>query len=123
MANKVNRSRIKRSPNKIIKLSQGESLLIWRRREGWNQGKAAKYYNVSLFSYKLAEYSQSPNFKYKKVSLGELSAPEKCLIYRKRSKKTQKQVAKELGICRYWLRLQEQGVQPCNKLLAHWEAY
>lgn len=123
MAKKASGSRAKGNIDKTVKLSQGEALLIWRRRKGWNQGKAAKYYKLSLFNYKLAEYGLLRGFCFDEVlnNIGLLHSHEECLIYRKRSKKTQKQVAHELGVCRYWLRLQEKGVQSCDKLLAHWE--
>jgi hypothetical protein len=101
-------------------LTPGEQLLIWRRRMGWNQSLAAAHYGVSLFNYKLAEYDKPREFKYKKYNF-TLRPYEKCLIYRKRSGKKQKEVAKEFGIGRYWLRLQEIGEVKCVKLLDWWE--
>lgn len=104
------------------RLSPGEALLLWRRRQGWNQAKAAKHFKVSLFTLKLAEYDRMPYFKYdlEQQSI-KLNPNERCLIYRKRAKKTQVQVAKEIGCGREWLRLQEKGRVPCDSLLKYWE--
>lgn len=87
---------------------------------GWNQTQAANYFKVSLFKFKLAEYDKAPDFKYKKLKF-TLRPEEKCLLYRKRSKKSQSQIAKELDIGRYWLRLQETGIVSPEKLLQYWE--
>ncbi len=104
------------------RLSPGESLLIWRRRKGWNQGEAARYYKVSLALYKSAEYDMLESFKVKhKVLHLSLTDPEKCLLYRRRDGRTQLEVAKALGIGREWMRLQELGKVPCGKLLRYWQ--
>lgn len=115
----IKRRRTKTNFNE--KLNPGEKLLIWRRRLDWNQAQAAEYYNCSLFQYKLAEYNSAKNFKYKNITLGSLSPWEICLLYRKRAGKTQLQTGKELGVGRYWIRLQEMGEVPCTRLLEFWE--
>lgn len=103
------------------RLTPGELLLIWRRRTGWNQLEAAQYYKVSIFHYKLAEYDKAKDFPYNKKIQITLRPYEKCLLYRKRSKKSQSEIASLLNIGRYWLRLQETGKIPCTKLLEFWE--
>lgn len=117
MENKIKRQRIKSS---IEELTQGEKLVLWRRRKNWDQVKAAKYYKVSYFRYKLCEYDRA-SIDVSHIDLGSLQDHEKCLIYRKRSGKIQTQIAKEFGIGREWLRMQEQGTVPCSKLLTWWE--
>lgn len=116
---KIERLRIKRNFNE--KLTPGETLLIWRRRMEWTQAEAANYYGVSIFRLKLAEYDKAKDFPYKNNLKITLRPNEKCLLYRKRAKLTQPQVATEFGIGRYWLRLQETGKVPCARLLSWWE--
>lgn len=123
MENTAKRSRTTRIINKVLKLTSGEKLLLWRRRIGWNQKQAAKYYAVSVYNYKLAEYDKLKHFPYK-ISDFKLLPPlhdyEKCLIHRKRSGLTQPAAAKQIGYGRYWLRLQETGKVSCEKLLVWW---
>ncbi len=120
METKNKRKRITGNLDK--ELTPCEILLLWRRRLDWNQEDAAKYFGVSLFNYKLAEYGKAKSFNYPKLSHPmSLSPWEKCLIYRKRSGKTQKEIATKIGVGRYWLRLQEMGTVPCQKLLNFWE--
>ena len=113
----------KNSPT--IKLEPFENLLIWRRRIGWRQLQAAKYFKISLYDYKMTEYGKLSIDKLKNIGPADLSWEltdnERCLIYRKRKNKTQLEVAKDIGICRSWLRSQESGVVPCTQLLKHWE--
>jgi hypothetical protein len=89
---------------------------------GWDQVTAANFYNVSYFNYKLAEYDRAEKFEYKPIKLVGLGPNDICILYRKRAKKTQFQVAQEMGIGREWVRLQELGKVPCTKLLAWWES-
>lgn len=121
MATKTKRCRTKRINNKKLVPTPGELLLVWRRRLKWNQTQAAKYYKVSIFNYKLAEYDKLKNFKYEEFKFWPLHDYEKCVIYRKRSGKTQIELGRELGVGRYWIRLQELGSVPCRKLIAYWE--
>lgn len=87
---------------------------------GWNQLEAADHHNVSLFKYKLAEYDKTKDFLYKQLKFN-LEPYEKCLLFRKRSGKTQSEVSTAMGCGRFWLRLQETGKVPCDKLLDFWE--
>lgn len=103
------------------RLSPGEALLVWRRRMGWNQIEAAEHFGVSLFKYKLAEYDKAEDFPYRSNLKITLKPHEKCLLYRKRSGKTQPEAAHDFGMGRFWLRLQEKGEIACDRLLAHWE--
>lgn len=119
MEDKVKRLRV--AANFDGSLSPGETLLLWRRRMGWNQLEAATHFKVSIFTLKLAEYDKARNFKYRKNIKIALRDYEKCLIHRKRSGLTQEEVAKQVGVGRYWLRLQEKGDVPCKKLLEFWE--
>jgi DNA-binding XRE family transcriptional regulator len=116
---KTKRSGTPRSLNS--ELTPGEKLLVWRRRKGWDQTRAAKHYKVSIFTLKLAEYGKAKNFPYKPDLEILLEDHEKCFIYRKRSKKTQPQLAREYGCGKFWIQLQEHGKVDCSKLLKWWE--
>lgn len=121
MENKVKRSGTERNLNKELILTDGEILLLWRRRKGWKQATAAKYYKLSLYNYKMAEYDNLKNFRLKDTNIYPLKLYERCLIYRKRSGKKQSEIAVLLNVGRYWIRLQETGKVPCAKLSAYWE--
>lgn len=118
MENKIKQRRTKEKDT----LHAHESLLIWRRRKNWTQGKAAKHFGLSVFKYKQAEYYTVSGFKYEEhYKFSELSDSEKCLIYRKRAQITQCQLAMILGMSRHGLRLQENGKVKNTKLLNYWE--
>ena len=121
MENKTKQQRTERDISET--LTNGEILMLWRRRRGWNQIDSANYHGVSIFKLKLAEYDKSKDFKYRNFKLGQLSPHEKCLIYRKRNGITQTQLCQILECSREWLRLQESGIVSCSKLLAFWENY
>lgn len=97
-----------------------EKLLLWRRRKNWGQVKAAAHFDVAVFVYKQTEYGRMHGFKPPRINLGPLRKHEKCFIYRKRSGKTQKEIARQVGCSVYWLRLQELGKVPAPMLIAYW---
>lgn len=125
MASKINRSRTSRNSNKELILTPGEILFLWRKRAELNQSKAAKQFGCSIFNYKKAEYDEATaDFNYMKVYPLPQGTPymnEKCIIYRKRAKKFQHEVADEMGVSRTWINRQEKGLEDCSKLLAFWE--
>jgi DNA-binding XRE family transcriptional regulator len=97
-------------------------LFLWRRRLGYNQSAAAKKYKCSVFAYKKAEYDQPiTDFFYDNI-IPHAADNEKCVIYRRRAHLLQKDVAKKIGVSRYWINLQEKGEKDCTKLLAWWTA-
>ncbi len=112
--------RLRTSSDSDAQLTPGEKLLIWRKRLNWNQEQAASYFGVSRFTYQLAEYDKSKDFQYPSFKL-TLKPWELCVLYRKRSGKTQRQLAGEIGISPDWFRQQESGKIPCLKLLDWWE--
>ncbi len=121
MENKNKRPRTTGITNEELKLTPGEELLIWRKRQDWNQIKAAKHYKVSVFTYKLAEYDKTDKFEYAPIHIYPLEPHEKCLIYRKRSGIKQKDLTLQVGCGVYWLRLQEKGKVSADRLLNWWE--
>jgi DNA-binding XRE family transcriptional regulator len=104
---------------KSSELSKGERLLIDRRRRGERQGKAASRLKVPLSRYSLWERDLLDGAP--KVSLGQLKAHERCVIYRRRCGKSQVEVAQELEVCRWWLNQMEAGTVDCTPLACYWE--
>lgn len=56
------------------------------------------------------------------VSIGKLQAGERCVLQRRRAGYTQKRVAKEMKLCRYWVNLMENGTVDCTPLTSYWNA-
>lgn len=54
------------------------------------------------------------------VTLGNLTRMEKCILLRRRRELTQEQLAKEVGISRYWLNRSEVYGLDCEPLFAFW---
>lgn len=104
-----------------ITLSQGEAMMIWRRRQGLNIKEMAKKYGFGRNRYSSYE---------KMETIQELETPdvfpladyEKCLILRKRKKWTQQECADMMGITRYWYNQMENGNEPCQCLVEFWKS-
>lgn len=107
---------------KSIKLTLGETLLLFRKDAEMNQFELALELGLTLHEYKLREYDKVVDKKLstKFKNNVKLRPHEKCLVHRKRAGLSQAQVAKEMGISRQWMREQETGKIPCDKLLAYW---
>ena len=103
----------------LERLTNAETLVIFRRRSGLTQNVAAKKFEVSRDMYSRWERDIHPGIPRQKVP--DLTNAEVCFLYRRRSKMTQEKVASELGCCRYWLNLMERGLTPCGDLIEYWE--
>jgi DNA-binding XRE family transcriptional regulator len=102
-------------------LTYGERLLLDRRRRGESQAAAAQRLGASYHIYSGAELDRWEIEGVQAPALGKLDAHERCVLYRRRAECTQAEVAKELGVCRWWLNQMERGLQPCQALLDYWE--
>lgn len=121
MANKIERPGTAKITDRITP-TIAEKLFLWRRKNKLTQAKAAKQIGVSTFAYKLMEYGKTELSPETVAKLSQVTKPhEFCIIYRRRCRVSQEEVAKELGICRNWMRLKETGKIPCEDLLAYWE--
>lgn len=101
-----------------------ESLLLFRREKGFNQARMAKLLKTTIDLYKVLEYgiAHGTNEQIEKFQLTrELHPNEKCLLYRKRDGKSQRDLVEQVGFSRYWIGLMERGKVPCSKLLEYWE--
>lgn len=56
------------------------------------------------------------------VSIGKLEPHERCVLMRRRTGYTQKRVAKELKVCRWWLNQMETGRIDCTPLTDYWNS-
>ena len=102
-----------------MQLNASERFLIERRRKGLGRDAAGRPYKVNGRIYGAWENGQGDMPKAPSVT--GLTAAERCLIMRRRSGKTQEQVAKELKCSRFWVRLMEKGRAPCDDLTWYWE--
>lgn len=100
-------------------LTRGEALLLDRRRRGETQVAAGRRWNVPHSRYSLWERDLADDAPT--VKIDQVEPHERCLLYRRRAKFTQARVARELGVCRWWLNQMERGVVPCDDLIWYWE--
>lgn len=101
-----------------ITLTKGESLLIWRRRLGFNQIQAAGECNVQPDHYR--DWEMDKREDAPRRLLGQLKPHELCLILRRRAGKTQREIASALGCSRLWLIHIENGNAPVERLCDYW---
>jgi hypothetical protein len=120
MENKIESARATKDITGNLEATSAETLLLFRRRRGWSQARAAKHYKLPYFTYKMAEYGKLTSFEYPKINLGKLGENEECYLFRKRSGKTQETIASAIGCSKYWIYLQEIGKVPCTRLLEFW---
>lgn len=107
--------------SEVLRLTQGEKLLINRLRLGLTQQQAADLF-TETGSRKIYQQMEGDLRKCsEKISLGKLEHHERCRIMRRRCGFTQQRVAEELQVSRYWLNLMETGKVDCSSLLWYWE--
>ena len=98
------------------RLSCGESLLISRRRQQprVTQHDAGRRCAATRSTYGKWErdVEQAPD-----CTVGRLRAYERCLLYRRRAKLSQDEVARGLGRSRWWVNQMERGVVRCDEIV------
>ncbi|MCK5639571.1 MAG: XRE family transcriptional regulator [Gammaproteobacteria bacterium] len=107
------------SLRELEKLTDAETLIIVRRRKEETQKNAAARFGVSLDMYSRWERGLDPRAPRQKI--GRLENHEVCFLYRRRSNKTQEEIAEALDCCRWWVNKMEQGNAPCDDLISYWE--
>ena len=94
-------------------LTPSEALLVWRRRRGYSQIEAAEHFGVSRSLYSRWERGQCEDTDCPDVRVSTaLSAAEQCLILRRRRGWRQADLARALGVSRYWAGEIERGANP-----------
>ena len=98
-------------------MTNGEKLLILRRRVGETQSQAAKRLKATLYTYRRWENDteKSPN-----KNVGRLSDFEQCYVMRRRKEWSLEQMVKKVGVCRWWLCQMEKGEAPVERLVEFW---
>ena len=103
-----------------VKATQAELLFVYRKRENMTQTEMAKQHNVGRVRWSLWERGlETP-----KIDVGLISAfltdQERCVILRRREGITQGELAKSIGVSRWWLNQMESGCAEPKKLFAYW---
>lgn len=101
-----------------LKLTPSETLVLWRRRAGLSQFDAAEHYGITVHQYRRWESPVGATPRAK--NLGQLKDHEKCYIMRRRSDKTQDDIAADLQLSRLWIIEMEKGVVPADRLVSYW---
>lgn len=116
---------------KLRDLTKGERALIYRRREGMSQRQAAAHHGMTLYSYRQWENDTPLDAEaagyhqerlWPKLSLHRLEPWEACFILRRRSGISLEELAKTIGVSRWWLCKMEYGRENANRLIEHWRS-
>jgi DNA-binding XRE family transcriptional regulator len=106
-----------------FQLSTSEKLLIYRLRKGLSQKEMAEKVKIPYRHYLSVEKGFLPEnkkFPAYVMNIAKLSNLEECIILRKRSKLSQLELGKELGVSRQWVNEMEKGKQDAERLLEFW---
>lgn len=102
-------------------LTNGERLLIDRRRSGETKAAAAKWYAVSLYRYTQWEADLGDGLKdVPSPSLGRLAFYEESFVLRRRLGLTLKQFGARIGTSAHWVTRMESGTAPDDRLRDFW---
>ena len=101
-------------------ITRSERLFVERRRLGESQEEAAWRLGISLSLYERIERGKISCPDDFTTRLGSIARYEKCVIFRRRIRMTQKDVARSLGCSVRWVQLMECGEQPCQQLREFW---
>ena len=99
-------------------VTDGERLLIERRRADQNQTQAAASYDVSEWQYRQCEADESDRIP--RTTIGKLRDYESAMLMRRRQGMKRTELAAELGISGWWLTRMERGQIPADRLVNYW---
>tara|TARA_R110002167_G_scaffold79897_12_gene220004 strand:+ start:86 stop:418 length:333 start_codon:yes stop_codon:yes gene_type:complete len=99
-------------------LTNGERLLILRRREGATKADTAAGCGASLYQYGRWENDKEDGPRAK---TGRLAYREQSFLMRRRAGVSVAAFAQLLGVSPWWLRQMEAGEAPDGRLRAHWD--
>ncbi len=108
-------------PISTLQLTGAERLFLYRKRWQKSQAQIARHFDVSTLLYRRWESGDVTPVPF--VPLNRIRAGEACVILRRRSGFRQVDLAKRMGICRYWLNLMERGKAPPRTLVEFWAKY
>jgi transcriptional regulator with XRE-family HTH domain len=98
-------------------LSPGVRLIISRRRRGLTQAQEAKRRKASLYQYRGWEEDRG---EVPEEKIGRLEVHEQCYVRRIAKGLTLDEVAKDVGVSRWWLRQMERGTANVERLRKYW---
>lgn len=104
---------------KASDLTEGEKLLLDRRRRGRSQRQRAAELGVTLYQYRAWEGDRERPESIPR--LGSLSVAEVCVVARRRAAIGVVELANELGVSREWLRQMEAGNVDPARLASYWQ--
>lgn len=96
-----------------------ESLILHRRRRNLNQFEAADLFGVTYDAYR--EWERKGSEMGPRQQVGHLKPYEVCYLQRRRTGKTQKEIAKTIGTSRLWVLRMEAGQAPVGRLRDFWK--
>lgn len=99
----------------LLEVSHGEWLTVKRRRAGLDQLEMAENMGLTRHQYQAKEANQNGKLKRR------LQPNEAAFLMRRRSKKSQNVIAKEIGVSRLWVNRMEMGLEDCERLLDFWK--
>lgn len=99
----------------LLEVSHGEWLTIKRRRQGLDQLEMAEKMGISRHQYQTKEAKADGKLKRR------IADNEAAFLMRRRSKKSQSVIAKEIGVSRLWVNRMEMGLEDTDRLLDFWK--
>jgi len=103
----------------MFKLTQGEILVIRRRRADISQTEAATRWSVGRKLYSKWELDEVKGPTVDLVTPLELH--ERCFIKRRRAGKSRAEIARAVGVSEFWVTEMERGRRPCDRLVRYWK--
>lgn len=100
--------------------THAERLVIERRRMRKSQGERARIYRVSVYEYRQWEGGKVPPPTCAGERVKGLEPHEICFLLRTRAGVSAGDLAKTLGVSRWWLTQMERGEVPIDRLVAGW---
>jgi len=107
------------SNKNLIKPTKAESLILNRRRMRLNQHEAALRLGLTYDEYR--SWEEPGSERGPRQNLGVIKPYEVCYLLRRRSGKTQKEIAKAIGMSRLWVLRMEAGQAPVERLREYWD--
>lgn len=101
-------------------LTDGETLLIIRKRENLSQEAVAEGFGITRNQYGRIERDiDKPRFSMPVVT--KLNPHEVCFLARRRMELTQEECAEAMGVTRFWYNQMEMNNVPNESLIKFWE--
>ena len=104
-----------------LKPTHGELLLVWRKREEKSQSELAAQFRVTRNCWGRWERGTNVPGVSAPIEFKDVAEHEKCMLLRRREGITQGDLAKTIGVSRWWLNQMESGKADPARLITYWE--